>query len=86
MRMVCFSLCVSVEIGTIYATPQVLYEFFESYYPVPSPFELPEGQHNTYRYVEDYRRAQATLSHRTVNAFTRYAYERIMMMMIGTMA
>ncbi len=62
---------------------QVLYEFFESYYPIPSPFELPEGQINTYRYVEDYRRAHASLSHRTVNAFTRYVFTALTCLRVG---
>jgi len=37
-------------------TLKVLEEFFEAYYPVKSPFELPDGQSNIWLSIEEYRK------------------------------
>jgi UDP-N-acetylglucosamine-lysosomal-enzyme len=40
-------------------TLALLHEFYQTYFPLPSPFELPDGQTNGYRYIEDWRADQA---------------------------
>ena len=43
-----------VEAGRMSGSAAVLREFYESYFPVPCPFELGEGVRNEFEYVEDW--------------------------------
>lgn len=36
---------------------RVLHDFYESLYPLPSSFELPENETNTFLYIQDYLKA-----------------------------
>jgi len=48
---------------------KVLHQFYESFFPIPSAFELPAGQHNKYLHVDDYEKVQDSLGEKkkTVN-------------------
>ena len=41
------------------ATRAALHNFYESYFPLPSSFELPAGRRNAHQYIDDLRRADA---------------------------
>jgi len=55
-------ICLNDDMNKTHAPPDDLLraidEFYSSFFPKPSPFELPNGQTNTFLYLDDYRAAQ----------------------------